>query len=313
MRSGPILIGAMALVGAVWSAPGRAVAQAKAKDPVALRKAQDEAAKLQEQLSRTNAEIAQLKRSDRSVRDDYRLRDRMADAEAIAQKLTRVEARLRALEETAIPEQPRERPLLAPPQASPQDGSIELEAKADLFADQASALVRQAEILTKAATELRMRKSLRRRAGAWDRDPFAGLESSRRSLALSQPTPKMPPPGPDPRGGGTETPGAGGPSSPPSGATGATSDSAGKSAAASGAPESPASKSSPLAVGMPLDHQTDQRLFLDPAVAAELRLALGAASSADPDALDRAAAMLRTRARSLGQQAEALRSRSRAP
>ncbi|HTY28526.1 MAG TPA: hypothetical protein VMD51_10360, partial [Mycobacterium sp.] len=85
MRSVPILIGAMVLVGALWSAPGRAVAQAKPKDPLALRKAQDEIARLQEQLARTNAEIAQLKRSDRSVRDDYRLRDRMADAEAIAQ------------------------------------------------------------------------------------------------------------------------------------------------------------------------------------------------------------------------------------
>jgi hypothetical protein len=313
MRSVLAFIGAVALVGAVWSAPGRAIAQAKTKDPQALRKAQDELAKLQEQLSRTNAEIAQLKRSDRSVRDDYRLRDRMADAEAIAQKLTRVEARLRTLEETAVRGQPREWPMLAPPQASPQDGSIELEAKADLYADQASALVRQADTLTKAAAELRARKSLRRRAGAWDRDPFAGLESSRRSLALSQPASKGPPGGSPtadtgPRGGTgtTET------TVPPGSGT-TTGDSAGKSAAASGAPESPGSKSSPLVVGAPVDHQTDQRLYLDPTVAAELRQAQGAASNADPDALDRAAAKLRARARSLGQQAEGLRSRSRAP
>jgi hypothetical protein len=308
MRSVLAFIGAVALVGAVWSAPGPAIAQARTKDPQALRKAQDELAKLQEQLSRTNAEIAQLKRSDRSVRDDYRLRDRMADAEAIAQKLTRVEARLRSLEETAVRGQPREWPMLAPPQASPQDGSIELEAKADLFADQASALVRQAEMLTRAAAELRVRKSLRRRAGAWDRDPFAGLESSRRSLVLSQPK-VPPPPGPTPTSGGSGSPSAASPTE----ATGATADSAGKSSSASGAPESPASKSSPLAQGSPSDHQTDQRLYLDPTLAAEVRQALGAASSSDAEALDRAAAALRARSLSLGQQAEALRRRSRTP
>jgi TolA-binding protein len=103
MRSVPILISAAALVGSLWLAPGRTVAQPRAQDPLALRRAQDEFARLQEQLDRVNTEIERLKRSNRSVRDDYRLRDRLADAEALAQKLTRVEARLRSFGAPAEP------------------------------------------------------------------------------------------------------------------------------------------------------------------------------------------------------------------
>jgi hypothetical protein len=330
MRSVPVFIAAAALAGAAWLAPARVVAQTRAQDPLALRKAQDEVARLQEQLARTNAEIAQLKRSDRSVRDDYRLRDRMADAEALAKKLTRLEARLRLLEPSGAA-RPQERPLLAPVQVSPQDGSIELEAKADLYADQASELVRQADLLAKAAEQLRARKALRRRAGAWDRDPFAVLESSKRNLAVAQTTQKTgasPPTESAPRGGTGTTSGTGpasGPTFGGSGATpaanpaadapgGSTTDSSGKSAPAAGAPESPLSKSSPLTLGAAPDRLGDQRLFLDPTIAAELRQALGAAANnADPDALDRAAARLRARARSLGLQADSLRSKSRAP
>ena len=334
MRSVRVFIAATALAGAFLPTPVPAVAQTRAQDPLALRKAQDEVARLQEQLARTNAEIAQLKRSDRSVRDDYRLRDRMADAEALAKKLTRLEARLRPLEPSVTP-RPEERPLLAPVQVSPQDGSLELEAKADLYADQASELVRQADLLANAAEQLRVRKALRRRAGAWDRDPFAGLESSKRSLAVAQTTLKagVNPPGESAPRGGTGTTAGAGPGSGPtfggSGSTpppppaanpaadapgGSTTDSSGKSAPASGAPESPLSKSSPLTLGAAPDRLGDQRLYLDPTIAAELRQALGAAASnADPDALDRAAATLRARARSLGLQADSLRSKSRTP
>src|SRR5262245_22449758 len=46
-----------------------------------------ECARLREQLERTNAEISALKRGDRGVRDDYRLRKKMADAEALARQL----------------------------------------------------------------------------------------------------------------------------------------------------------------------------------------------------------------------------------
>jgi hypothetical protein len=271
-----------------------------------------------------NAEIAQLKRADRSVRGDYRLRDRMADAEALAQRLGRAETRLHELERPAAP-QPTPIPLVPPPQASPQDGSVELEAKADLFADQASKLEMQAEAFTHAADQLRTRKALRRRAGAWDRDPFAGLEASKRNVAASAAGQKSAvdtkaPATPATTGGATNGSATAGGSTPTtvSGpvlgpAPGSTFDGA-KGSSAVGAIESPASKSSPLAPTVGIDRPSEQRLFLDPAVAAELRQVLSAGSgSNDPDALDRAAAVLHARARQLGQQADTLRRKSRGP
>ena len=74
-----------------------------------------------------------------------------------------------------------------------------------------------------------------------------------------------------------------------------------------------ASKTSPQTAG--LDRQSfEQRLYLDPATAAELRHVLGAAGAiSDPDALDRAAATLRGRAHALNAQAQALLAKSRAP
>lgn len=340
MRSLSTLIGATALAGLVLLAPGRSVAEVKAADPITLRKAHDEFAKLQEELARVNAEIAQLKRSDRSVRADYRLRDRMADAEALARKLSRAETRLRALERPTAPEA-RSLPLVPPPQASPQDGSVELEAKADLFADQASTLQKQADVFAHTADQLRAREALRRRAGAWDRDPFAGLESSRRNLAASAGTTKSTSGGASAggssqsdnatRGGSTPilapgtTTGSGngsataGSVSPPSYSvpisaptTGSSSEGS-KGAAGMGATESPASKSAPLAPTVAFDHPTEQRLFLDPTSAAELRQVLAAGGGTDPRALERAAATLRARARQLNDQAEALRRQSRGP
>jgi hypothetical protein len=64
-----------------------------------------------------------------------------------------------------------------------------------------------------------------------------------------------------------------------------------------------------------LDRQSlEQRLYLDPATAAELRHVLGASgATSDPDALDRAAATLRARARDLNAQAQSLLAKSRAP
>src|SRR5947209_3067268 len=53
-----------------------------------------ERARLRAQLDRVNAEIDALKRSTRGVGDDYRLRARLADAEALARRLIDIEARL---------------------------------------------------------------------------------------------------------------------------------------------------------------------------------------------------------------------------
>lgn len=334
MRSISTFIGAAALAGLALLPPARSIAETKSSDPVALRKAQDEFSKLQEELGRVNAEIAQLKRSKRSVREDYRLRERMAEAEALAQKLGRAETQLRSFERPASAE-PKSIPLVPPPQASPQDGSVELEAKADLFADQASKLQKQADVFAHTADQLRAREALRRRANAWDRDPFAGLESSKRNLATSAGSKGVPIVAPT--GGASQSDsGSKGASSPftPGPTTGSTSGSTNGTATASppgyvtppsggetldatrggaalGAAESPASKSSPLAPTVVFDRPAEQRLFLDPTAAAELRQVLAAGGGADPRALERAAATLRARARQLGEQAEALRRKSR--
>jgi hypothetical protein len=113
-------------------------------DDAASRRAEESVARLRADLARVNAEVAELKRGARTVRNDYRLRERMADAEALAQRLTAAEAALRA---KAGPKgrSPAGAPIMAPPQASPQDGSVELEAKADLLADQARKVPRSIE------------------------------------------------------------------------------------------------------------------------------------------------------------------------
>ena len=333
MRCIPKLLGAAIVALALAAAPGRSAAQGS--DSAVLRRTLTEFARLRADLDKLNAEVADLKRSDRSVRNDYRLRDRLADAEALAQKVTQTEARLRALGWTggAVAGTGAR---VAPPQALPQDGSVELEAKAGLFADQAIKLDGEAGVLAKAADELRSRRALRRRAGAFDRDPFSGLETSKRSLAISaqvQKTTLSGSSGTDsstrggttiggaqPTNGSTAAPAAptGNPgASPPVAAlTPSGADSTTKEATPLVAPEAAsASKTSPLAQTAGLDRQSfEQRLYLDPATAAELRHVLGAAgATSDPDALDRAAATLRARAQALNAQAQALLAKSRAP
>ena len=156
-------------------APIRADAQIADADAAVLRRAQDDFARLSAELDRVNSEVAALKRASRSVRNDYRLGERMADAEALAQKVTQAEARLRGLRGADGSSSLGRGASIATPQPLPQDGSVELEAKADLFADEAQKLVGQAHLLTSAAEQLRSRRVLRRRAGAWDRDPYSVL------------------------------------------------------------------------------------------------------------------------------------------
>ena len=281
MRHVPKSLGAAVLAVLLATWPGRAAAQGN--DSPALRRAISDFSRLRADLDRINAEVAQLKQADRTVRNDYRLRDRMADAEAMAQKVTQAEARLRAFgwKGGLVSDAGA---LVVPPQALPQDGSVELEAKAGLFADQARKLDGEANLLTKAADELRSRRALRRRAGAWDRDPFSGLETSKRSLAVAAPTQKASvnsPTGTDSTarsgpgttaiptvsGGSTVSAPAGGPATmQPTAGLGpaATTDSTTKEATV--APEAAtASKTSPLAQTAALDRQLfEQHLYLDP-------------------------------------------------
>jgi hypothetical protein len=298
---------AAAILGAWLMSSSIAVAQPENTNATAMRQSLADLERLRADLARANAEVADLKRSDRSVRADYRLRDRMADAEVLAKKVTATESKLRALGWVSG-DASSSRPHAPPPPVSPQDGSVELEAKAGLFADQAQKLDREADRLSKAAEELRNRRLLRRRAGAWDRDPFSGLESSKRSLATSAQQNSST--RQDPTNGGGKGPLT---ISDSSGPPGSSSTTIALPASSSGATAS--AKTSPQASGGAIDRQTiDQRLYLDPTTAAELRQVLGTSGSAsDPDALDRAASALRARARALQAQAQTLLQKSRAP
>lgn len=318
------------LVAGVFFVSAPALAE-KSPPSDSLQRAEEDVARLRAELERVNREVAALKRAERSVRNDYRLRERMADAEAIAQRLTQAESRARTM--GSAPPAPRERSPLDVPRPSPQDGAVELEAKADLLADQSRRLDREADRLFKAATELRARRDLRRKANAWDRDPFAGLESSKRSFAVATPATKSastPPPTADTTRGGSQTTsqppptltaGTGSPETPTSLAPGAvagggaTTDSSKGPTVATSSETAAAAKTSPLLPTGTNDKQTlDQRLYLDPTTAAELRHALGTSSlGSDPDALEKAAATLRARSRRLGDESKALRVRSQMP
>ncbi len=109
-----------------------------------------QALRLREQLDRTNAEIAAIKRGSRSVGDEYRLRQKMSDAEALARQLTQSEAALPAARSAGSPRPPE--PMGPDMLADPHDGPFELEAKAGLLADQARRLSAEADSLTRDAS-----------------------------------------------------------------------------------------------------------------------------------------------------------------
>jgi hypothetical protein len=334
MRSILQLLRFLVLAVAFASAAPAALAAAGGRDASSVRRAEETVEQLRADLARVNAEVARLKGGDRSLRNDYRLRERMADAEALAQKLTRAEANLRALK-GENGRAPGGAPVVASPQALPQDGSFELEAKADLLADQAHKLDGEAARLAKAADELRSRRALRRKAGNWERDPFAGLEASKRNVAavassVQKTAGTTTGSSSDSTRGTANPPGAsttasldGNGAAPtyapvvaPPATTAGTLETTGKSGVSSSASDgTAAAKSSPLVQSGFADRQAlEQRLYLDPTTAAQLRQALGAGGGAlDPDALERGAAALRARARILAAQAKALRAKSQAP
>ena len=76
------------------SRPANAAAEASAAPAVASEALLVERARLRAALDRVNTEIDALKRAGGGVRDDYRLRARLADAESLARKLIDIEARL---------------------------------------------------------------------------------------------------------------------------------------------------------------------------------------------------------------------------
>jgi hypothetical protein len=280
-----------------------------------------ERAHLRGELDRVNAEIDALKKTGRGVGDEYRLHARMADAEALARRLIDIEARLGLRAPASKPG-----PL---PVAAPTDGPSDLEAKADILADQSRRIRLEADALDRRVGEMKGRQTLRRRAADLDRDPFAPLESSKRRVANiaagdsgvhgsfgSTPSGSTgtPPERPTISTTGTgATPGTG-PTAP--GATaGATSGNGAFTGTASGTTTQAAGGVPMQPAGTPATALSlELRDLLDPATVADIRRLEGAKGpAASVQALERAVAALRARAATLDGQARTMRAAARTP
>ncbi len=302
---------------------------------------QAERRKLVVDLERANAEIQQLKKKDRGVRDDYRLRARMADAEAIARRLTEIDAKLGA---AALPAGTAvSRPVAPPVEAAPTDGPAEWEARADILTDQSRRLEAQAAALSQRVAGLRNRIELRRRAGQLEADPFAPLEGSKRRLIATVPgttissTDNANGGAAPSRGGSSKTnsdvgpvpvsgPSMTGPSGPASSAGGPapgsntavppTTDPGPSGATSLRAPTPTPPPLSPGFGGAADNSNTSLsaqlRDFLDPSALATIRkLEQTGTPTASVEALERAAAALRDRAQKLQTQSNTLRDRAK--
>jgi hypothetical protein len=331
-----LTLGCVLSCGLALLAPASGFAQAPSPQAI-----QRDSQRLRAELDRVNAEIAALKSGGRSVANDYLLRDKLAEAEALARKLTEAEKRARA-DRTPSPAV-LSAPALIPPVATPHDSAVELEAKADLLSDQARRLRVEADALAHAAQQIRARQALRRRAGAWDRDPLAGFENSKRNFAVTNRTGSVSASDSSSsrsKDTGSTTLGAGSGSA-TTGSNGATkgpvSDGVGpvyggagatpppiSLGPGSGAPESatPVITTTPSAnhpTLLPLAAPTglsdsasravQQRPLLDPASLASVRNNLSQSGSmSDPEAIEAAALALRNHARALEEQASRIRS-----
>ena len=300
--------------------------------------------RLRADLDRLNAEVAVLKRGGRSVRTDYLLRDKLAEAEALARKVTAAEARVRAVRGPVQAESPAA--PVQTPVATPQDSAVELEAKADLLSDQARRFRAEADTLARAAEQIRARQALRRRAGAWDRDPLVGFEASKRiavipaqsshttlatsgdSSGSSAATRGGATPTGDTKSGGTavqgpatpatvDTPGSGSTATPalspgvPSAGPAIASPAPGPTSSAAPSASHPLTATAPLSTDSASKAAVQQRTLLDPATLAGIRNSLGQVGSlSDPDAVEAAALALRRHAQALDEQARRLRTRA---
>jgi hypothetical protein len=278
-----------------------------------------ECARLRAELERANAEISALKRTDRGVRDDYRLRKKMAEAEAVARRLTEAEAQLRALRGPTVPAAP---PPAATPAPAPalRDVPAVLEAQADVLSDQAHRLEAQADALTRAAAQVRARQTLRRTAGRLDQDPFASLDASKRFITVR----------PDAKGNNIGAPGGSKTNPPPAQGDGRNSTAAPGAGLPPSSPQPPPDKGAsdttpppdadrslpPLPPGTGGTVTTPapiSRALLDPATLAEIRRAeaAGGRPLTELEKMERAAASLRARAQAVEAQARALRAKAR--
>jgi hypothetical protein len=273
---------ARAAGGVPQTRPGPPAAAAPAPAPTQL--AQERAA-LARQLEQVNAEIDALKRA-RGVRDDYRLRSRLADAEALARRLIALDAKLGIRADGIHTPGPE-------PTAAPTDSAADLDAKADILADQARRFRAQASTLAARADALKGRQELRRRAAELDRDPFGPMEGSRRRLASATTTTTS-------LGGGRSASDAEKGAGPSVDGPSIVSTGNPTGAGATPAPASPA----PVLSGLSLQF----RDLLDTATLADIRRLEGAGTaSGTSQALLRAAAALRARADELDARAKGMR------
>jgi len=336
MRTLGTTLGVFFLSGTFLLGPASALAQRS--EPASIQSLASEYQRLRADLDRLNADVAALKNRGRSVRTDYLLRDKMAEAEALARRVTAAEVRLRAVRGPLPPETPAG--AVQTPSATSQDGAVELEAKADLLSDQARRFRAEAETLARTAEQIRARQALRRRAGAWDRDPLAGFEASKRVAVLPAQSSHVVASsdtsgasaatrGPVPattdgsKAGGSATgaltpavpaDSAGSSAAPPTFAIVAGASTPGPGSATAVATPSashPLTASGPLSTDSATKSALQQRTLLDPATLAGLRNTLSQAGSlSDPDAVDAAATALRNHAQALDEQARRLRARA---
>ncbi|HEY8927517.1 MAG TPA: hypothetical protein VIU64_24210 [Polyangia bacterium] len=145
--------------------------------------ATDEAAQLRAELARVNVEIDALKRAERGTRDEARLRARLADAEALARRLTTLE-RNAGTPTPAAPAVPAPASHVA---AAPGDGPSEWDAKADILADRSRRVAAATAALESRLGSLERRQELKRRAGQLEHDPFAAFETSKRHVVVNGP------------------------------------------------------------------------------------------------------------------------------
>jgi len=167
------------LVAALWAGGVIAAQPAQAAPAAPSAAERDEAPRLRAELAKVNAEIDALKRRDRGVADEARLRARLADAQALAR-------RLNALERTS--EVPAPSSLPSPARdvgAAPSDGPGEWDAKADILADRARRLGGAAADLERRLGAFERRQELKRRAGQLEHDPFAAFETSKRHVVVN--------------------------------------------------------------------------------------------------------------------------------
>ena len=304
---------------------GSAPAFAGPDQSVASQQLHRDVESLRQQLGRVNSEVRALKQSPRSMSVDYRLRQKLADAEVLGRKLTEKEAHMRAFEPGS-----ERAPSVGPsPTAHSTDGPVELNAKADILLDQAQKLSMQADRIDARIERDSVRTTLRARTRRLEQDPFAALEGPKRSLVFSRSETKAivkdgpafgensaPPPAPPLPESRSDAPmAASPPSSPPtpSGAptVGGSQESVGPSSVGSPtpAPVRPSDSSSAAGSGgSSTSVSLSYRSFLDGRALAEIeRLQAAGDPNARAKVMSATAASLRKQARDLEGRASTLR------